>query len=164
VFHGAMRRSPTLPRLAGWCGLAALLVALPLAVKSVVAQPAERHEERKERREDRREDRRDDRKEHRDDLKDEWRQKRAAWRDKREDRRHDRREALRAKWGDLVLRPPVRAELGVHARRVARLERIEFLAEATANAEAKEKAIKLLADEDIRFNARMDALKVEGSK
>jgi hypothetical protein len=134
-----------------------VLAIASFGVRDLAAQPKERHEERKERREDRKEDR----KEHRDELKDEWKKKRADWSEHREERRKDRREAIRAKWGVLVDRPLVREELRIHARRMARLQRVVFLADATGKPELKTKADKLIADEDIRFNARMDALKVE---
>jgi hypothetical protein len=136
------------------------LVASPWVANDLAAQPSERRDDRKEHREDRREDR----KERREELKDEWKKKRAEWKQKREARRKERREDLKERWGDLLLRPAVREELRVHARRMARLQRIEFLAEATGKPELKTKADKLIAEEDIRFNARMAALKTEAGK
>lgn len=82
----------------------------------------------------------------------------------REERRLVARKALEAKLGDLWGKPAVRAELRIHARRLARLHQIERVAKA----EGKEAVVKrvdvALAKENARFTARMDALKAKGGE
>lgn len=124
----------------------------------------ERKEERKDARDDRKEERKEERKEHKEDIKDEWKEKRKAWREKREDRRKEWREEAKKKWGDLVDKAPVREELRVHGRRMARLERVRFLAEASGKKDLLERADKAIEREKARHEARMAALKTEAPK
>lgn len=156
-----------------------VLVALGLA-GTAVAGPKDRQEKREERRDDRhdkreekrddrqdkREERRDDRQDKReekvDDLKDEWKKKHSDWVEKRQERRQARREELKKLWGDLVDKPVVRAELRVHGRRLARLNRVRFLAEANGKTAAVERADKAIKRENERHQKRMDALKAKG--
>ncbi len=158
----------------GWRGLSLLLasgLAVSIASGALAVTPVtpkeakeERKEDRKERKEDRKEDReerKEDRKENRVELKKEWKEKHSAWVDKRGERRDARREEVKKKWGDLADKPAARAELRKHARRVARLERIIFLADATEKPKVSENAKALLEKERARHQARMDALKAK---
>jgi hypothetical protein len=77
------------------------------------------------------------------------------------ERRRELRKAFHDKWGDLHKRPKVRAELELHARRVARLQRAKYLAEINERDELSERLDKALAREDARFQHRMDVLKGE---
>lgn len=150
-------------------GLALAVLALGGAA---LAGPKERHDRREDRRDerhdrrddrhDRRDDRKDDRKDKVDDLKDEWKKKHADWVEKRQERREARRAELKKLWGDLVDKPVVRAELRIHAQRLARLHRVRFLAEANGNKAALERADKAIARENERHQKRMDALKAKG--
>ncbi len=124
----------------------------------------ERREERQDNRQDRRDDRQDKREAHKEDIKDEWKEKRKAWREKREERRKDLRDEARKKWGDLVDRPAVREELRENARRMARLERVRFLAEASGKKDLLDRATKALDKERARHDAKMAQLKTEGAK
>lgn len=155
----------------------ALLVAFSVGL---VALPAlggagDRRDDRRERREERREDRRDDRKDRRDDRKDarddrrdelrgDFKQKHQDWVEKREDRREERRAELEKKWGDVLDRPLVKAELRTHARRVARVQRVAFLADANGRTDLAVRAKELLEKEAMRHQQRMERLRAEGPK
>ena len=142
--------------------------------------PKERREDRQEKREDRQE-KREDRQEKREDQK----EKREDQQEKREDRqekREDRRETiedlrknrqerrqehikqLKERWGDALGRPAVKAELKVHARRMARLNRARRLAESAGKTDAVAKADKLIEREQARHQAAMAKFKAEGGK
>ena len=71
---------------------------------------------------------------------------------------------IEKKWGDILDRPAVSAELRVHGRRVARLERIVFVAESEGKTEVAAKATTLLEQERARHEQRMQSLRAEGSK
>jgi hypothetical protein len=140
---------------------------------------AERREERREKREEKREEakekvaekreeaaekreeRQEERAERRDELKEEWKKKRDEWRDKRKERREARRAELEKKWGDLTKSAAARAEMRIHAQRVARIERIAFIAEANEKADLATKAKELLAKENERHQKRMETLSKE---
>ncbi len=148
-----------------------ILVGAAVVARDGEAQPRdrqERKEDRKERREERREERRDeradDRQAHREDIKDDWKEKRKAWREKREERRKEARDEAKKKWGDLVEKPAAREELRVHARRMARLDRIRFLAEASGKTDIVTRTDKAIERENTRHDARMAALKAEAAK
>lgn len=153
-------------------GLPAVLAVVLVSSIALGDGPKERHEDRKERREDRREERREERKdddktgagEKKDDLKEEWKEKHRAWVEKRKDRREERREELKKKWGDVLEKPAAVAELKKHARRVARLQRVKFLAEAGGKTEIVEKAKTLLEKERARHDKRMETIKSEVAK
>ena len=146
-------------------GLSTLLVttlAISIAGGAFADSPKERKEDRKEDRKDRKEDlkdRKEDRKEDRVEFKKEWKEKHSAWVEKRSERRDARREEVKKRWGNLVEKPAGRAELRKHARRVARLERIIFVADATEKPKVSENAKALLEKERTRHQARMEALK-----
>ncbi len=124
----------------------------------------DKREERREERQDKRDDRHDKREAHKEEIKDEWKEKRKAWREKREERRKDLRDEARKKWGDLVDRPAVREELRDSARRMARLERVRFLAEASGKKDLLDRATKALEKERARHDTKMAQLKTEGAK
>ncbi len=77
-----------------------------------------------------------------------------------ERRRTARRELLTA-LGDKPLRPKLREELQLNARRVAHLERAKQLAEVDERAALSERIDKVLARETARHAARMTVLKGE---
>lgn len=83
-------------------------------------------------------------------------------RETRRDRRHARVEALKQKWGDALDRTDVREALKVHEWRMARLNRMRSLLEASDRPN-KDKAIakldKLIEKENARFDKKMTKLK-----
>jgi hypothetical protein len=121
----------------------------------------EAREKREEAREERREGRQEDRKDRRAELKDEWKAKRDEWRAKRKERREERRAEIEKKWGELAKSTPARVELRIHAMRVARIERVAFVAEANGNTKLAEQAKALLEKENARHQKRMEALSKE---
>jgi hypothetical protein len=98
------------------------------------------------------------------DLKDDWKKKRAEWVEKRKERRDQVKDELKKKYGDELKAPAVKEELKHHARRVARLERIIFLAEATDKKKVVEKAQEALKKENERHEKHMETLKTAGDK
>lgn len=92
-------------------------------------------------------------------LKDEWKKKHAEWVDKRKERRDAARTVARTELGVRLSNPAIIEELKRHARRVARLERIIFLADAGEKTELAKKARDLLAKEEARHEKRLEALK-----
>lgn len=78
----------------------------------------------------------------------------------REKRRRERRERLRARWEQrLLAQADVRAELALHAERIARLERMSRLAEAGDYGSLVVRVRFLMEYEDARHQRRMDDLK-----
>jgi hypothetical protein len=120
----------------------------------------ERREERQERREERGEQR-DDRQERREERRDDRQERREERRGDRQERRKARREEIRQRWGDLAQRPEARAELRVHARRMARLHRIRALAQQAGKTEVVERADKLIAKERERHQRAMDHIRTK---
>jgi len=152
--------------------------------KEIREDRKEKREDRKEAREDKkelredkkelREDKKDgadakelagDRKDIREDKKDLAGDKRDLRKDRRElraDRKEKRKERLKeikAKWGDLVKRPDAQAELEVHARRIARLERAKTIATEDKKTVLVGKIDKLIEKEKARHQRTMDRLK-----
>jgi flagellar biosynthesis GTPase FlhF len=121
----------------------------------------EAKEKREEAREERQEDRQENRKDRRAELKDEWKAKRDEWQGKRKERREERRAEIEKKWGEVAKSTPARVELRIHAMRVARIERVAFVAEANGNAKLAEQAKALLEKENTRHQKRMEALSKE---
>lgn len=80
----------------------------------------------------------------------------------RKERREKRRAEIKAKWGDLVQHPAVRAELKVHAWRIARLNRIRSLADAAGKQDVVARVDSLTAKENARFEKHMETLKSKG--
>lgn len=153
----------------------------------------ERREDRQEKREDKKE-LREDKKELHEDKKDgaskeelaqdrkEIREDKRELREDRRELRHDRRTSIddlrktrqerrrehvkevRERWGAIVNNAPVRAELKVHARRVARLNHARKVADEAGKTELVAKIDKLLDREAARHQAAMDKFKSEGGK
>ncbi|MFO0568161.1 MAG: hypothetical protein U0263_21045, partial [Polyangiaceae bacterium] len=100
-------------------------------------------------------------------LKDARKDLKEAWeklRETRKDRRKEHREALQKKWGDLPKRPAVKAELKVHAWRVARLKRIRAVADNQGKKDAVSRVDKLLEKENTRHQKHMEKLQSKGGE
>jgi hypothetical protein len=86
----------------------------------------------------------------------------AKMRETRKDRRHAHSEALKQKWGDELARPDVREAIKVHEWRMARLNRVRTLVDASDRPN-KDKTLakidKLIEKENARFDKKMDKLK-----
>ena len=92
---------------------------------------------------------------------------RAVWKklaETRKERRKQRVEAIQKKWGDLATRPPVKAELTLHARRMARLNRMRVLAQAEGKDALVARIDKLIVKETARHDRRMQTLKTGDAK
>ncbi|HVU00493.1 MAG TPA: hypothetical protein VHE30_02035 [Polyangiaceae bacterium] len=70
----------------------------------------------------------------------------------------------RIRWGSLVDQPKVRAELDLHAMRVARLERIQELSQVELKPADAARASKALDKENVRHEKAMTALAAGGGK
>ena len=139
-----------LRKTTGLALLLAVIVGSSTMAAAVTAQPKgpkERSEERKDRREDRREDRQDARQERREDRR-EWR-----------DRRRTARRAFLDKWGPIHKQPVVRAELELHARRLARLARMRVLATEAGKDKLVLQIDQIVAKENARHQHRLEVLK-----
>jgi hypothetical protein len=137
--------------------------AVGLLASPAAAQPGkERREERREERKERREEKKEDLKEKLEDKKDAVKENVEERREKRKDRRKDRREKLKERWGDLLEKGPVKAELARHGRRVARLNRMLVLAEEAKKDDAVKRIKELLEKENARHDGRMAKLKEKG--
>ena len=80
----------------------------------------------------------------------------------REERRKSERNLLRDKWGkELLQKPAVRAELRLHATRMAKLRHMKRLADEGEKKELEARVDKLIDKENARHAARMDALKAK---
>jgi hypothetical protein len=109
-------------------------------------------------------ERREDRKEEAKENRDEHKERRDLRRETRKERREARREEIKKRWGDLALRTDARAELQLHARRMARLYRIRALAEEAGKTDVVERANKLIAREQARHERAMEAIRAKGGK
>ena len=82
--------------------------------------------------------------------------------EKRRDNRKARRKAavagMRARWGKALESRAAQAELMVHARRVAQLQRIQEVATHAGKTKLVERTVTLMAKETERHDKRMDAL------
>lgn len=85
-------------------------------------------------------------------------------RESRKDRRKKTVDALRDKLGDLTKKPQVRAEMRIHAKRVAHLKAAKRTAVAAGKTDLADKADKLLQKENERHDKRMQQLREEGEK
>ena len=93
--------------------------------------------------------------------------------EERHERRTDARGARRERWNGLrgrlgvdqpaSISPPVRAELRLHARRMAKLTRIEALADEADDDANEERAERLMTRERARHEARIAALTNRGA-
>ncbi|MRG97283.1 hypothetical protein [Polyangium spumosum] len=131
--------------------------------KELREERKELREEKKELREDRKagadkEELRDDKKEIREEKK-ELREARKELRADLKAKREEKRKELRAKWGETLKRPEARAELQVHARRMARLAQARKVAEADGKKELVARIDKLVEKEKARHQRVMDRLK-----
>lgn len=121
----------------------------------------------KDARKDAKEAKGDDKKEAKDEAKDakkELREARKKLRDTRKERRQDTVKAAKDKWGDLVKKPKVRAELSLHARRMARINHMESVAKESDKDKLLERIQKLREKENARHDKRMEALKAKGGE
>jgi len=155
-------------------GLAALLgvaTAAPAQTRKEIREDRqERREDRKELREDKKELREDkkngaDPKEIAEDKKELRDDKKELKEDRKELRRElkqARRKELREKWGNLTKMPEAQAELKVHARRIARLERARKVADEAGKKEVVARIDKLLEKERARHQKAMEKLKEKG--
>lgn len=128
----------------------------------------ERKEARKEKLEKKLEDMTDEEKAafeaKRAERKEERAEVRAAWKDykeKRKERRKARREELKEKLGDDIKRPVVKTELTLHARRMAKLNRIRVLAKADGKDALVTRVDGLITKEKARHDKRVAALKAK---
>lgn len=94
--------------------------------------------------------------------KEELKKKIAEWHEARDDRRRDHRARLMSRWGKTLAKADVNDELRLHARRTARLARMEEVAatEKAGDARAKllERIEKLRKAEDERHKRAMERL------
>jgi Spy/CpxP family protein refolding chaperone len=128
----------------------------------------ELREDRKEAREEAREDRKEAREEAREDRKEAREDRREnieELRQTRAERRKERLKKWREKWGnDLANRPNVKAEVKVHARRMARLNHMRRVAVGANKTELVARIDKLIEREQARHTAALERLKAEGAK
>ncbi|HLM75915.1 MAG TPA: hypothetical protein VK459_24585, partial [Polyangiaceae bacterium] len=127
----------------------------------------ELREDRKEAREEAREDRKEAREEAREDRKEAREDRKERIEDLRQTRTERRKEHLkkwREKWGDLANRPNVKAEVKVHARRMARLNHMRRVADGAGKTELVARIDKLIAREQARHTAALERFKAEGAK
>jgi hypothetical protein len=75
-----------------------------------------------------------------------------------EERRDAEQERVRIRWGALIDRPSVQEELRLHAMRIARLTRIQELAEVEGKTAVEARAIKAIDRENARSDKRMQEL------
>ncbi|HVW29394.1 MAG TPA: hypothetical protein VHC69_28710 [Polyangiaceae bacterium] len=73
-------------------------------------------------------------------------------------RRKAEQDETRVRWGKVVDQPPVVAELKTHAERVARLQRIQELAEVESKPAVVARAGRALATENARHEKQMQTL------
>lgn len=169
-------------RLLPLLAVAATLLAAPgaSAQDSKGDRKADRKEDRKEAKEDRKEvkeakaDLKDAKKEARDagvgdaaavkEARMKLGEARKQLQDNREERRKSARAALRAKWGDLADKPAVKAELRLHAQRMAKLRMMKNVADDADKKNLEERVDKLIDKEKARHQARMDALKAKNGE
>lgn len=85
-------------------------------------------------------------------------------RDSRKDRREELRKDIKDKWGDLVKKPKVHSELELHARRMARLNYMEYVAKDNDKDKIVERIQKMREREKDRHEKRMEALKLKGGE
>lgn len=90
---------------------------------------------------------------------------RAKLKESREERRTNVRGALRAKYGnELLQKPAVRAELRLHAQRMAKLRQMKDVADDADKKALEERVDKMIEKENTRHTARMDALKAKNGE
>jgi hypothetical protein len=75
----------------------------------------------------------------------------------RQERRDKRRAELRRRWGALIGKPAVRAELALHAKRMAKLNAIARKADADGKSAVAARARRLAEKERARHRRRMES-------
>ena len=103
-------------------------------------------------------DKRAERKEDRAEVREAWKKLKET----RKERRKERREEIKKLWGDLSDKPAARAELRVHAWRVARLNRMRTIAKAEGKDAMVTRIDGLLEKEKARHKKKMEQLKDKG--
>lgn len=96
----------------------------------------------------------------RDELRERWQKLRET----RKERRRVHREEIKKSLGDLQRKPLVKAELKLHAWRIARLNRLRAIADTDGKTETVARIDKLIAKENDRHQKRMDHLKSKGGE
>lgn len=85
----------------------------------------------------------------------------------RNERRHDQRAFLRQRWGNTVDKPDVKQELELHARRLARLQRLEVVVATERTGDQRKRLIarieRMRALENKRHETAMTKLVPEGA-
>jgi hypothetical protein len=74
------------------------------------------------------------------------------------ERRDAEQDRIRIRWGSLTDRPSVQEELRLHAMRIARLTRIQELAEVEGKTAVEARALKAIDRENARHDKRMQEL------
>ena len=74
------------------------------------------------------------------------------------ERRDAEQDRIRIRWGALVERPSVQEELRLHAMRIARLTRIQELAEVEGKDAVEARALKAIDRENARHDKRMQEI------
>lgn len=98
-------------------------------------------------------------------AKEDLKEARKKLKDSREDRRKAAKGALKAKWGDdLLKKPAVKNELRLHAQRMAKLRHMKRVADEAGKNQLEERIAKLIEKEQARHQARMDALKAKNGE
>jgi hypothetical protein len=128
------------------------------ALKDKLKERKEEIKERKEEAKDQRDDAKDQAKDAATRLREQWQR----LRDTRKDRRQERRERIQKRWGEIEKKPAVRAELKVHAWRMARLKRLRAIAEAEGNKDKVARIDKLTQKETERHDKHMETLQKKG--
>ncbi len=82
----------------------------------------------------------------------------------RPERRRDQVKDARDRWGALLTKPKVRDELRIHARRMARLNYIEKLADDVDMDTVQDRAKRARDLENDRFDRRMAVLRSKGGE
>jgi hypothetical protein len=100
--------------------------------------------------------------------KPELKQELAALKESRGERRRQHRADLKERWGDGLAQPAAREELRHHERRMARLERMQLLAQTERAGAAKDKLVprieKLISRENARHQRKMEQLQAQVAK
>jgi hypothetical protein len=98
------------------------------------------------------------------DARDKLKESRDKLRESRAERRKAHQAELKAKYGDIVDKPAVRAELRLHGQRTARLHRLERIATAKGKDDDVKRVQALVAKENARHDKRMEELKAHAGE
>lgn len=94
-------------------------------------------------------------------AKDDLHKDREKLREERKAKRKEHMAELRAKWGQMLKQPGVKAEMRLHMSRMARLRRIESLAKAKNKDAIVKRTEAAMEKEKARHQKRMDELKAQ---